>query len=162
MSAVLCLPACLCVSPQRPVARPPTGTRQKRFTAAGLPIPRVPLGATNPEQRGAAARSSQLAAQRSGPQRRPEHRPERPRKRRDREGGAQTRTPTSASPIGRPARPQSQSRQLPPQPPADQHRPHPQSSAASTASTTTTRTSPLSGTRAHQGPQNQVHPLLPW
>ena len=27
MSAVLCLPACLCVSPQRPVARPPTGTR---------------------------------------------------------------------------------------------------------------------------------------
>ena len=28
MSAVLCLPACLCVSPQRPVARPPTGTRQ--------------------------------------------------------------------------------------------------------------------------------------
>ena len=28
MSAVLCLPACLCVSPQRIVARPPTGTRQ--------------------------------------------------------------------------------------------------------------------------------------
>ena len=28
MSAVRCLPACLCVSPQRPVARPPTGTRQ--------------------------------------------------------------------------------------------------------------------------------------
>ena len=28
VSAVLCLPACLCVSPQRPVARPPTGTRQ--------------------------------------------------------------------------------------------------------------------------------------
>ena len=27
MSAVLCLPACLCVSPQHPVARPPTGTR---------------------------------------------------------------------------------------------------------------------------------------
>ena len=53
------------------MARPPTGTRQKRFTAAGLPIPRVPLGATNPEQRGAAARSSQLAAQRSGSQRRP-------------------------------------------------------------------------------------------
>ena len=53
------------------MARPPTGTRQKRFTAAGLPIPRVPLGAINPEQRGAAARSSQLAAQRSGSQRRP-------------------------------------------------------------------------------------------
>ena len=46
--------------------RPPKGTRQKRFTAAGLPNPRVPLGATNPEQRVAAARrSSQLAAQRS-------------------------------------------------------------------------------------------------
>ena len=82
MSAVLCLPACLCVSPQRPVARPPTGTRQKRFTAAGLPIPRVPLGATDPEQRGAAARSSQLAAQRSGSQRRPATAPS-PRKCRD-------------------------------------------------------------------------------
>ena len=162
MSAVLCLPACLCVSPQRPVARPPTGTRQTRFTAAGLPIPRVPLGATNPEQRGAAARSSQLAAQRSGPQRRPEHQPERPRKRRDREGGGQTRTPSSASPIGRPARPHTQSLQPPPQPPADQHRPHSQSSATSTAPTTTTRTSPLSGTRAHQGIQDQVRPPLPW
>ena len=50
--------------------RPPTGTRQKRFTAAGLPNPRVPLRATNPEQRVAAARrSSQLAAQRSVSQR---------------------------------------------------------------------------------------------
>ena len=37
------------------------GTRQRRFTAAGLPIPRVPLGATNAEQRGAAAGSLQLA-----------------------------------------------------------------------------------------------------
>ena len=45
MSAVLCLPACLCVSPQRPVARPPTRARQKRFTAAGSPSPCVPLGA---------------------------------------------------------------------------------------------------------------------
>ena len=162
MSAVLCLPACLCVSPQRPVARPPTGTRQKRFTAAGLPMPRVPLGATNTEQRGAAARSWQLAAQRNGPQRRPEHRPERLPKRREREGGGQTRTPSSASPIRRPARPHTQSRQPPPQPPADQHRPHSQSSATSTASTTTTRTSPLSGTRAHQGPQDQVRPRLPW
>ena len=33
MSAVLCLPACLCVSPQRPVARPPTGTRQYRLVS---------------------------------------------------------------------------------------------------------------------------------
>ena len=71
MSVVLCLPAHLCVSPAASRGRPPTGTRQKRFTAAGLPISRVPLGATNPEQRGAAARSSQLAAQRSGSQRRP-------------------------------------------------------------------------------------------
>ena len=91
MSVVLCLPAHLCVSPAASRGRPPTGTRQKRFTAAGLPIPGVPLGATNPEQRGAAARSWQLAAQRSGsqrrpatapsssrsPQRRPEHRPDR-------------------------------------------------------------------------------------
>ena len=93
MSVVLCLPAHLCVSPAASRGRPPTGTSQKRFTAAGLPIPRVPLGATNPEQRSAAARSAaqQLAAQRSGsqrcpatapsssrsPQRRPEHRPDR-------------------------------------------------------------------------------------
>ena len=159
---MLCLPACLCVSTTASRGRTPTGTRQKRFTAAGLPIPRVPLGATNPEQPGAAARSSQLAAQRSDPQRRPERRPERPRKRPDREGGAQTRTPTSASPIGGPARPHYQSRQPPPQPPADQHRPHSQSSATSTASTTTTRTGPLSGRRAHQGPQDQVRPPLPW
>ena len=162
MSVVLCLPAHLCVSTAAFVARFPTGTRQKRFTAAGLPIPRVPLGATNPEQRGAAARSSQLAAQRSGSQHRPEHRPERLRKRRDREGGGLTRTPSSASPIGRPARPHTQLQQPPPQPPADQHPPHSQSSATSTASTTTTRTSPLSGTRADQGPQDQVRPPLPW
>ena len=137
VSVVLCLPAHLCVSTAASRGQAPPGTRRKRLTAAGLPIPRVPLGATNPEQRGAAARSWQLAAQRSGPQRRPEHRPERPRKRRDCEGGAQTRTPTTASPIGRPARPHSQSRQPPPQPAADQHRPHSQSSATSPTSTTT-------------------------
>ena len=41
------LPACLLVRVHRsvPWPGPPTGTRQKRFTAAGLPIPRVPLGA---------------------------------------------------------------------------------------------------------------------
>ena len=38
MSAVLCLPACLCVSPQRPVARPPTGTRQYLFTAVKMTL----------------------------------------------------------------------------------------------------------------------------
>ena len=70
MSVVLCLPAHLRVSTAASRGRPPTGTRQKRFTAAGLPNPRVPLGATNPEQRVAAAqRSSQLAAQRSVSQR---------------------------------------------------------------------------------------------
>ena len=69
MSVVPCLPAHLCVSAASR-GRPPTGTRQKRVTAAGLPNPRVPLGATNPEQRVAAARrSSQLAAQRSVSQR---------------------------------------------------------------------------------------------
>ena len=67
-----------------------------------------------------------------------------------------TRTLSSASPIGRPARPHTQSRQPLPQPPADQHRPHSQSSAAAPASTNTTRTSSLSGTSAHQGPQDQV------
>ena len=70
MSVVLCLPAHLRVSTAASRGRPPTGTRQKRFTTAGLPNPRVPLGATNPEQRVAAARrSSQLAAQRSVSQR---------------------------------------------------------------------------------------------
>ena len=69
-----------------------------------------------------------------------------------------TRTPASASHIGRPARP----RQPPPQPPADQHQPHTQSSAASPASTNTTRTSSLSGTSDHQGPQDQLRPPLPW
>ena len=69
VSVVLCLPAHLRVSTAASRGRPPTGTRQKRFTAAGLPSPRVPLGATNPEQRVAAARSSQLAAQRSSSQR---------------------------------------------------------------------------------------------
>ena len=49
--------------------RPPTGTRQKRFTAAGLPNPRVPLGATNPEQHGAARSSQRSAASRSAAQR---------------------------------------------------------------------------------------------
>ena len=173
MSVVLCLPAHLCVSPAASRGRPPTGTRQKRFTAAGLPISRVPLGATNPEQRGAAACSSQLAAQRSGsqrrpatapsssrsPQRSPEHRPDRAAtvEEVDRPG-----LRPSASSIGGPARPHAQSRQQLPQPPADQHRPHSQPSAAAPASKNTTRTSSLSGTSAHQGPQDQVRPPLPW
>ena len=100
-----------------------------------------------------AARSSQRsAAARSAAQ----------RQRRVRKGSAGTGTPSSTSSVGRPARPHSQLQQPLPRPPADQHRPHSQSSATSTASTTTTRTSPLSGTRAHQGPQDQVRPPLPW
>ena len=52
MSAVLCLPACLCVSPQRPVARPATGTRQYSL---GLLHSFVPLGchSTTPRLSGA-------------------------------------------------------------------------------------------------------------
>ena len=70
MSVVPCLPAHLCVSPQRPVAGPPRERVKSVSPPAGLPNPRVPLGATNPEQRVAAARrSSQLAAQRSISQR---------------------------------------------------------------------------------------------
>ena len=69
MSVVLCLPAHLRVSTAASRGRPPTGTRQKRFTAAGLLSPRVPLGATNPEQRGAARSSQRSAAARSAAQR---------------------------------------------------------------------------------------------
>ena len=39
MSAVLCLPACLCVSPQRPVARPPNGNASKAFHRRGVTQP---------------------------------------------------------------------------------------------------------------------------
>ena len=45
VSAVLCLPACLCVSAAASRGQSSPGKRQKRFTAAGLPILRVPLGA---------------------------------------------------------------------------------------------------------------------
>ena len=80
----------------------------------GLPIPRVPLGATNPEQRGAAARSSQLAAQRSGSQRRPATAPSPRRKCGDRNSvinefprptskAAHPATATTSTPTGRPA-----------------------------------------------------------
>ena len=46
VSAVLCLPACLCVSTAASCGQAPTGRRRKRSTAAGLPVPCVPLGAT--------------------------------------------------------------------------------------------------------------------
>ena len=66
MSAVLCLPACLCVSPQRPVARPPTGTRQKRLIRRGVTHP---SRATRGHQSRAARRSSSQLAARSAAQR---------------------------------------------------------------------------------------------
>ena len=163
MSVVLCLPAHLCVSTAASRGRPPHGNASKAFHRRGVTDP--PRATRGHQPRAARRSSSQLAA-RSAAQRlaappsdsaefvTEPAAPSRasPRPRRDREGGAQTRTPASASPIGRPARP----RQPPPQPPADQHQPHTQSSAASSASTNTTRTSSLGGTSDHQGPQDQV------
>ena len=167
MSVVLCLPAHLCVSPQRPVAGPPRERVKSVSPPWGYPALACHSGPPTPSSAAQqlAARSSQRsAAPRSAAQRlaappcdsaefvTEPAAPSRasPLPRRDREGGSQTR------PIGRPARP----RQPPPQPPADQHQPHFQSSAAAPASTTTT--SSLSGASAHQGPQDQVRPPLPW
>ena len=176
MSVVLCLPAHLCVSPQRPVAGPPRErvksvspprAYQSLACHSGPPTPSSAAQqlAARSSQRSAAGRSAaqRLAAPPSDSAE-PVTEPAAPSRaspcpRRDREGGGQTRTPSTASPIGRPARPHTQSRQPPPQPPADQHRPHSQSSAAAPASTTTT--SSLSGTSAHRGPQDQVRPPLP-
>ena len=151
MSVVLCLPAHLCVSTAAPRGQAPHGNASKAFHRRGVTHPSP---ATRGHQPRAARRSSsqRSAAARSAAQ----------RQRRDREGGGQTRTPSTASPIGRPARPHNQSRQPLPQPPADQHRPHSQSCAAAPASTNTTRIGSLSGTSAHQGPQDQVRPPLPW
>ena len=173
MRVVLCLPAHLCVSPQRPVAGPPRKRVKSVSPPRRYPSPACHSGPPTPSSAAQqlAARSSQRsAAARSAAQRlaappsdsaefvTEPAAPSRasPGPRSDRGRGAQTRTPASASPIGRPARP----RQPPPQPPADQHQPHSQSSAAAPASTTTT--SSLSGTSAHQGPRDQVRPPLPW
>ena len=97
MSVVLCLPAHLCVSPQRPVAGPP----RERVKSVSPPRGYPALACHSGHQPRAARRSSsqlaacsaaqQLAAQRSGsqrrpatapsssrsPQRRPEHPPDR-------------------------------------------------------------------------------------
>ena len=43
VSAVSCLPACLCVRPSILWPGPPTGTRRNRTTAAEVPNPSVPL-----------------------------------------------------------------------------------------------------------------------
>ena len=163
MSVVPCLPAHLCVSPQRPVAGPPrervkSGALEAMLHRRGVT---QPSRATRGHQPRAARRSSaaqlaarsaaqRLAAQRSGsqrhsatapsssrsPQRRPEHRPDRAAtvKEVHRPGLLHQPHRPTRSPIGRPARP----RQPPPQPPADQHQPHIQPSAAAPASTTTT------------------------
>ena len=66
MSAVLCLPACLCVSPQRLVARPPHGNASKAFHRRGVTHP---SRATRGHQPRAARRSSSQLAARSAAQR---------------------------------------------------------------------------------------------
>ena len=158
MSVVPCLPAHLCVSPQRPVAGPPRERVKSVSPPRGYPAlachsrPPTPSSAAQLAARSAAQRlaAQRLAAQRSGSQRhpatapsssrslqrRPEHRPDRAAtvKEVHRPGLLHQPHRPTRSPIGRPARP----RQPPPQPPADQHQPHSQSSAAAPASTTTT------------------------
>ena len=156
MSVVLCLPAHLCVSPQRPVAGPPRERVKSVSPPRGYPHSRATRGhqprAARRSSSQLAARSTaqQLAAQRSGsqrrpatalsssrsPQRRPEHRPDRAATVKEVHGPGLLHQPhwPTRSLIGRPARP----RQPPPQPPAGQHQPHTQPSAAAPASTTTT------------------------
>ena len=72
MSVVPCLPAHLCVSPQRPVAGPPRERVKSVSPPRGYPTLACHSGPPTPssasQQRGA-ARSSQLAAQRSVSQR---------------------------------------------------------------------------------------------
>ena len=153
MRVVPCLPAHLCVSPQRPVAGPPRERVKSVSPPRGYPAPACHSGPPTPSsaaQLAARSAAQRLAAQRSGsqrhsatapsssrsPQRRPEHRPDRAAtvKEVHRPGLLHQPHRPTRSPIGRPARP----RQPPRQPPADQHQPHFQSSAAAPASTTTT------------------------
>ena len=63
---MLCLPACLCVSPQRPVARPPHGNASKAFHRHRVTHP---SRATRGHQPRAARRSSSQLAARSAAQR---------------------------------------------------------------------------------------------
>ena len=86
MSAVLCLPACLCVS-----AAASRGQEHVKSVSPPEGYPSLACHSGPPEPR--APRASR---------RRPEHHPERQQQRRVREGGVATGTPTSASSFGRP------------------------------------------------------------
>ena len=93
VSAVLCLPACLCVSAAAFRGQAPPRERVKSVSPP-RGYPSLASHSGPPEPR--APRASQ---------RRPEHRPERQQQRRVREGGVATGTPTSASSFGRQAPP---------------------------------------------------------
>ena len=157
MSVVPCLPAHLCVSPQRPVAGPPRERVKSVSPPRGYPTLACHSGPPTPssasQQRGAARSSQRSAASRSATQRLAAplsdsaefvtepaapsvHRPDRaaPVEEVHRPGLLHQPHRPTRSPNGRPARP----RQPPPQPPADQHQPHFQSSAAAPSPTTTT------------------------
>ena len=84
MSAVLCLPACLCVSAAASRGQAPHGNASKAFHRRGATHPsRATRGHLNPEHHGLRSAARQ--------------------QRRVREGGVATGTPTSASSFGRPA-----------------------------------------------------------
>ena len=84
MSAVLCLPACLCVSTAASRGEAPDGNASKAFQRRGVTHPsRATRGHLNPEHHGLRSAARQ--------------------QRRVREGGVATGTPTSASSFGQPA-----------------------------------------------------------
>ena len=131
MSVVLCLPAHLRVCTAASRGQAPHRERVKRVSPPrGYPSLACHSGPPTPS-----SAAQQLAARSS--QRSAAARSDARQQRRDREGSAGSRTPSSTSSIGRPARSHSQLQQPLPQPPADQHRPHSQSSATSPTSTTT-------------------------
>ena len=85
MSAVLCLPACLCVSAAASRGQAPHGNASKAFHRRGVTHPsHATRGHLNPELHGLRSTAQQ--------------------QRRVREGGVATATPTSASSFGRPVR----------------------------------------------------------
>ena len=84
MSAVLCLPACLCVSTAASRGQAPHGNASKAFHRRGVTYPsRATRGHMNPQHHGLRSAARQ--------------------QRRVREGGVATGTPTSASSFSRPA-----------------------------------------------------------
>ena len=90
MSAVLCLPACLCLPAAASCGQAPHGNASKMFHRRGVTHPsRAARGHLNPEHHGLRSAA-------------PKHRPERQLQRRVREGGVATGTPTSVSSFGRP------------------------------------------------------------